>query len=83
MPSAVVHLISLLPQGSPRDRRPRDTSVSYGAIAFYLFAAFVIMLAEQYAGAHHAPASQVGASASQSSEAGPSSKAETNPVEAP
>jgi hypothetical protein len=82
-PSAVVQLISLLPQGPPRDRRPRDTSVSYGAIALYLFAAFVITLAEQYAGDHHAAVLKNGASVSQSSEAGPSSKTETYPLEGP
>jgi hypothetical protein len=38
-PGAVVQLISLLPQGPPRDGRSRDTSVSYGAIALYLFEA--------------------------------------------
>ena len=86
-PSAVVRLISLLPQEPSRDRWPSDTSVGattrYGAIALYLFAAFVIMFGEQYAGGRHAPASKDGASASQSSEAGPSSKTETNPVESP
>jgi len=86
-PSAVVRLISLLPQESPRDRWPRGTSVSattrYGAIALYLFAAFVIMFAEQYAGDHHPPPSKDGASAPQSSEAGPPSKIETNPVKGP
>jgi len=82
-PGAVVQLISLLPRGPPRDGRPRDTSVSYGAIALYFFAAFVIMLAEQYAGDHHAPVSKSGASLSQSSEAGPSSKTEAYPLKGP
>ena len=82
-PGAVVQLISLLPQGPPRDGRSRDTSVSYGAIALYLFAAFVIMLAEQYAGDHRAPVSKSGASVSQSSEAGPSSKTEAYPLKGP
>jgi hypothetical protein len=82
-PGAVVQLISLLPQAPPRDGRPRDASVSYGAIALYLFAAFVIMLAEQYAEDHHAPVSKSGASVSQSSEAGPSSKTKSYPLEGP
>jgi hypothetical protein len=86
-PSAVVRLISLLPQKPPRDRWPRETSdgatTRYWAIAFYLFTAFVITFAEQYAGGHHAPASKEVASTSQSSQAGPSSKIETNPVEGP
>ena len=46
-PSAVVRLISLLPQGSPRDRQPRDTSVSattrHWVVAFYLSTALLIM----------------------------------------
>ena len=84
-PSTVLRLIALLPQEPVRGRRSRETSVSvtarYRMVAFYFLMAFVLVFAEQFAEDHNAPASQAGAPAAHSSEAGPSPKTEPNPIE--
>ena len=83
-PSTILRLIALLPLEPPSDQRARDSSVSvtarYWMVGFCFIMAFVLMLAELFSEDRHAPASTHGGPTAHSSEAGPSAKADPNPV---